>query len=82
MYLDRYRPTLWGTLCQQAAITRALWVDYFDAKRAERRRARYDRQHSLATAPGWRSDVCLLLLAAAIVLCLAVLVALQVKWVH
>lgn len=67
-YSTDYRPTLWGTLCEMAAVSRAIWRDYRDCARAARRRARQRRhdarRYVTPTTSGWRHDWALIGLAA------------------
>lgn len=77
-YTTDYRPTLWGTLCEMAAVSRAIWRDYRDCARAARRRARVRRQAArqfvTPTTSGWRRDWALIGLVAVIALAAACVV--------
>lgn len=77
----RYRPTFWGTLAQQAAITRALWADYINSTRQAWRLARAARPYRLQTAPTWRNDWCFLAVLGIVFACCVALVALQFRGV-
>lgn len=77
-YTTDYRPTLWGTLCEMAVVSRAIWRDYRDCARAARRRARQRRHDSrrfvTPTSTGWRRDWALIGLLACVALCVAAVV--------
>lgn len=51
MFVDRYNPSLLGTLKQMAVVSWAIWSDYRDHARLQRARARHARRYALTTAP-------------------------------
>lgn len=73
---NAYRPTLLSTIREIGAVSLAIWRDYRDCSRANRRRSRRSRCDARGfiqptTAPNWRSDwtlfgvvVCLILVCA------------------
>lgn len=79
-YTTDTRPTLWGTLCEMANVSRAIWRDYRDCARAARRRARRSRHDARryfttpSTGRGWRSDWALIGLVAFVAIVAAVVV--------
>lgn len=72
-YTKPYNPSLWGTLAEIWAVSRAIWTDYRDLCRARRRHARRTRATfttpSLPTAPRpvrWHGDVLFVLMVCAV----------------
>lgn len=78
MFVERYRPTLLGTLKHMAVVSWAIWRDYREAARLQRARARHARRYALATEPSWRTDglhIAVVAIAALATLALALYVA-------
>lgn len=64
-YTTPHTPTLWSTLAEMAAVSRAIWRDYRDCARNRRRAARNAKRYAVPTVtPAWHNDVAFLLVGA------------------